>query len=414
MENKDLIEKMDRSVKKTCRFGYIFNGITCAVSSISIIILAAMFIYIFLTGGKSINLKMLISDYNETAYFGSQTIEDTIVYDFKNNSEIYYSTIWGIGLKDEKDFNGNDIIYVAYIDAKSPLNNLTNTVDSSSLSLEVGQAIKRILYIDNLTGLPVIGIAKDGAKAMVGYLDSTTNITELYFSTLGGGIRGSIVTTIYLILLTLIIVIPIGVITATYLSEYAKDNSVTRLIRTLIDMLSGIPSIIFGLIALVIFIPFVCGVTEKSGGSILAGALTLSVMLLPIVIRTTEESINMIPKSFREASLALGASKTETTFKIVLPNAISGILTSVLLAIGRIIGESAALIFAIGTAIQDKVSVSGSSTTLAVHIWTVLTGENPNYSQGCAISIVILVIVLILNISVKLLAKRLNRFEVKQ
>ena len=122
----------------------------------------------------------------------------------------------------------------------------------------------------------------------------------------------------------------------------------------------------------------------------------------------------MIPKSFREASLALGASKTETTFKIVLPNAINGILTSVLLAIGRIIGESAALIFAIGTAIQDKISVSGSSTTLAVHIWTVLTGENPNYSQGCAISIVILVIVLILNISVKLLAKRLNRFEVKQ
>lgn len=137
-------------------------------------------------------------------------------------------------------------------------------------------------------------------------------------------------------------------------------------------------------------------------------------MLLPTVIRTTEEAINNIPKSYQSASLALGASETQTTFKVILPNALPGILTSILLCIGRIIGESAALIFAIGTAIQDQIDISKGSTTLAVHIWSVMSGENPNYGQACAISLIILMIVLILNILVKLVSKKLNKFEVKQ
>ena len=113
------------------------------------------------------------------------------------------------------------------------------------------------------------------------------------------------------------------------------------------------------------------------------------------------------------SSLALGASETQTTFKIILPNAINGILTSTLLSIGRIIGESAALIFVMGSAIQDKVSIFEGATTLSTHIWNVIAGENPNYSLACSISIVILIVVFILNLLVKLSMKRLNRFEVK-
>ena len=162
-----------------------------------------------------------------------------------------------------------------------------------------------------------------------------------------------------------------------------------------------------------IFIPFFNVVAHSNGGSILSGSLTLAVMLLPIVIKNTEEAINNIPKHYKDASLALGASQTQTTFKIILPNALPGILTATLLAIGRVIGESAALIFAVGTSIQDKITPNGSSTTLAVHIWYLMGGENPNYGTASAIAIVILIIVLVLNILVKLIGKKLNRFEVK-
>lgn len=393
------------NVKSRKRKDGILNGITGLFSTFSFIILLALLIYIFQTGSKSFSFKMLTADYYETPYFASVTKTSTTVFDLEDTSDIYYSKVWGIGLSDSTDLEGNKVVRVAYIDNLSPLKNL-----GTGLSLEEEQIIVRISIINKDTNLTEIGISSYGAKKIASYFDMGTIITEIYYSTEGGGIRGSIITTLYLILLTLVIAIPIGVIAAIYLSEYARDNKLTRLIRSMIDMIGGIPSIIFGLIALSVFIPFVNSVTNKTGGSILSGALTLSLMLLPTIIRTTEEAINTIPKSYREASLALGASKTETTFKIILPNALGGILTSTLLSIGRIIGESAALIFAIGTSIKDSVSVLDSSTSLSVHIWTVLSSESPNYSQACAISIVIIFIVLILNISIKLITRKLNRF----
>ena len=139
----------------------------------------------------------------------------------------------------------------------------------------------------------------------------------------------------------------------------------------------------------------------------------MAIMLLPIIIRTTEESIRAIPQSYRHASLALGASKTQTIFKVVIPNAIGGILTSTLLSIGRIIGESAALIYVMGTAIKDDVYINKNSTSLAVHMWSIMAGDNPNYAQASAIAIIILFIVLLLNILVKLIVKKFNKFEVK-
>ena len=143
----------------------------------------------------------------------------------------------------------------------------------------------------------------------------------------------------------------------------------------------------------------------------MAGSLTLSIMLLPVIIKTTKEAIDVIPRNLTQASLALGASKAQTIFKIILPNALSGILTATLLCVGRIIGESAALIFVIGSQVKDNISINSGATTLATHIWNLLGGENPNYELACAISIVILIIVLILNILVKIIGKKLNKFE---
>ena len=235
----------------------------------------------------------------------------------------------------------------------------------------------------------------------------------MQLTTSGGGIRGSLITTFILIGLTLIIALPIGIGGAIYLSEYAKNNKFTAIIRTMIDMSSGIPSVVFGLVGIVIFIPFMNATIGSNGTSIAAGALTMAIMLLPIIIRTTEESIRAIPQSYRHASLALGASKTQTIFKVVIPNAIGGILTSTLLSIGRIIGESAALIYVMGTAIKDDVFINKNSTSLAVHMWSIMAGDNPNYAQASAIAIIILFIVLLLNILVKVIVKKFNKFEVK-
>ena len=132
-------------------------------------------------------------------------------------------------------------------------------------------------------------------------------------------------------------------------------------------------------------------------------------MLLPTIVKTVEESINTVPASLSQASLALGASKVQTVFRVVLPNAIPGILSATLLSIGRIIGESAALIFAMGATIGDNVSLLDGHASLAVHIWTCLQGESPQYGSACAISILLLILVLFLSLSVKLLSYRLSK-----
>lgn len=388
----------------------ILNILTYLSSSFSIIILGAIVIFVLVRGSSNLSFKMLTSNYYETPYFGSTSSVESCLFDYDDENGIYYSKNFGIGLKDSKDLEKNDVVEIVYIDNLSPIKNIKAS-DGTSIEIKVGEIIKRV-QVQTDSGVN-IATTKDKAVGIRDALDSGYQINELYFLQVGGGIRGSLISTIYLILLTLAIVLPIGIIAAVYLALYAKNNIITKTLRSLIDMISGIPSIIFGLIAVIVFIPIVNGATKNSGGSIIAGALTLAVMLLPTVIRTTEEAINNIPRSYKSASLALGASECQTTFKVILPNAIPGILTSCLLCIGRIIGESAALIFAIGTSIQDDINVTKGSTTLAVHIWSVMSGENPNYAQACAISIIILLLVLVLNLAVKLISLRFNRFEVK-
>ena len=276
----------------------------------------------------------------------------------------------------------------------------------------MGQSIESITLRDT-HGNYVLVSAREGAEAIVNALDQGVEVLQFQSSFGGGGIRGSLLTTLLLIVLTLIIALPIGIISAIYLHEYAPQNKFTDIIRSLIDMTNGIPSIIFGFVGAIVFIPIMNGLIGSQGGSIASGALTLTIILLPTIIKTTEESLKTIPLSYRQASLALGASQTQTVFKVVLPNAIGGLLTATLLSIGRIIGESAALIYAVGTVIKDTVAINERSTSLAVHIWSIMAGENPNFELASSIAILILVVVFILNITVKIISNRVDKTKVR-
>ncbi|TNF09021.1 MAG: phosphate ABC transporter permease PstA, partial [Bacillota bacterium] len=324
--------------------------------------------------------------------------------------DVYYSEKWGVGLIDDKDLLGKNIIEVYYVHPNSPFMEMYDKgVGTIDLTLGLNTSIIRIAYEDQPTSL-----SRYGAMNMVIDLENSSDIRELEYTTPGGGIRGSIITTLYLIGLTLLFALPIGIGAALYLNEYAKKNKFTSLVRSLIETLTGVPSIIYGLMGLAVFVPFIVNITDATGGNIISGAMTLAVILMPVVIRTTEESLKVVPDDYRFASLALGASKTQTTFKVVLPNAIPGILTATLLAIGRIIGESAALVFAIGTSIKDDITLTGQSTSLAVHIWSMMSDEPANIALSTTIALIILFIVLILNISIKLISKNfMKRYGVK-
>ena len=173
-------------------------------------------------------------------------------------------------------------------------------------------------------------------------------------------------------------------------------------------MLAGIASFIFGLMGVVILFP-ITALFKIDGLSILLGALTMAVLLFPVIIRSVQEALINVPQALRLSSLSLGADETQTIFKVVLPSALPGIMTSVLLSISRIIGESAALIYTMGTFINDSPQVGKGATTLAVQIWTIMGSEQPNFELAAAISIIILVLVLILNIGLKFASKAYSR-----
>lgn len=386
--------------------------ITYLFSSFGIIILSAIFVFIFVKGGSTLSFNMIKGDYYQEVYNVKYENKNMIDLEYKEIDNAFYSSRWGIALSDGTNNAGENVVYVSYIDASSPIKSMKNQSNNESIILQKGYIVTKIVLTDEEDNM-IVTISKYKAEKMINQINKGVTINDMQLTTSGGGIRGSLITTFILIGLTLIIALPIGIGGAIYLSEYAKNNKFTAIIRTMIDMSSGIPSVVFGLVGMVIFIPFMNATIESNGTSIAAGALTMAIMLLPIIIRTTEESIRAIPQSYRHASLALGASKTQTIFKVVIPNAIGGILTSTLLSIGRIIGESAALIYVMGTAIKDDVFINKNSTSLAVHMWSIMAGDNPNYAQASAIAIIILFIVLLLNILVKLIVKKFNKFEVK-
>ncbi|SOB99454.1 phosphate ABC transporter membrane protein 2 (PhoT family) [Ureibacillus xyleni] len=224
-----------------------------------------------------------------------------------------------------------------------------------------------------------------------------------YSPTGGGGIWPMIVTTIYTIIISLVIATPIGILAALYLQEYAKQGRLVKLIRFATESLTGIPSIIYGLFGAVFFVT-----TLKMGMSIIAASLTLTIIVLPVIIRTTEEALKTVPQSYREGSLALGTTKLQTLYKVILPSAMPGILSGIILSIGRIVGESAAIFLTAGTVAALPESLFSSARTLTVHSYLV-TQESGDIELAAAVGIVLIVIILGINISATLISKKLNK-----
>lgn len=213
----------------------------------------------------------------------------------------------------------------------------------------------------------------------------------------------SIINTIVLTLLTLLIAVPLGIGAAIYLAEYAKKgNRLVKVIRTMAETLAGIPSIVYGLFGMLFFV-----YALNWGYSLLAGAFTLAIMVLPTIMRTTEEALLTVPDSYREGSYGLGAGKLRTIVRIILPSAMPGILAGVILSVGRIVGETAALIYTYGSATGYATGLLNSGRSLAVHMY-VLTNEGLHTDQAWGTAVVLLVLVFGINTLSAFIAKKLG------
>jgi len=214
----------------------------------------------------------------------------------------------------------------------------------------------------------------------------------------------ALLNTILMAILALLIALPIGIGASVYLTEYAKSgNPLITVVRLATETLSGIPSVIYGLFGALFFVKFL-----NLGLSIIAGAATLSIMILPLIMRTTEEALLSVEDGYREGSFALGAGKLRTIFQVVLPSALPGIFSGVVLALGRVIGESAALIFTAGTVAEVAKSFTSSGRTLAVHMY-LISGEGIYVNQTYATAVILLILVIVMNLLSEWIANKLGR-----
>lgn len=268
----------------------------------------------------------------------------------------------------------------------------------------------RKLYIVCLRGLMIASTALTAALVLFlfGYvlINGIPNITWEFLSTkpsyLTGriGILPDILNTVYIVLATLIVVLPLGVGAAIYLTEYAKNKKIAAMIEYAAETLSGIPSIIYGLVGMLLF-------SNNFGTSLLAGALTLVIMNLPTVMRTTQESLKTVPQSYREGAFGLGAGKWRVIRTVVLPGCVDGIITGCILSVGRILGESAALLFTAGFAhalngIFTGLTSPGATLTVALYVYAKEEGE---FGVAFAIAAILMVLTLLINLSAALVGK---------
>lgn len=229
----------------------------------------------------------------------------------------------------------------------------------------------------------------------------TPDLFAVQYTTENVSLLPALVNTLSIMLLSLLFAVPAGIGAAIYLTEYAgRGNRLVSLVRITAETLSGIPSIVYGLFGSLFFVKYL-----GLGLSLLSGALTLSIMILPLIMRTTQEALQSVPDSYREGSLGLGAGKLRTVFAVVLPCAAPGILSGVILSIGRIIGESAALIFTAGTVAEIATNVFASARTLSVHMYSI-SGEGLYIDQTYATAVVVLLVVIFINGLSGLVAKK--------
>ena len=230
------------------------------------------------------------------------------------------------------------------------------------------------------------------------------SLFSLTYTSENASLMPALINTIAMTFLSLVIAVPFGIFSAIFLVEYAgRGNRFIEIIRLTTETLSGIPSIVYGLFGMLFFVT-ACG----WGFSMLAGAFTLSIMILPLIMRTTEEALKSVPDSFREGSFGLGAGKLRTVFRIVLPSAVPGILAGIILAVGRIVGETAALIYTAGTVADVPNGIMGSGRTLAVHMYN-LASEGLYMDQAYATAVILLLLVVGINTLSGVVARRLTK-----
>lgn len=237
----------------------------------------------------------------------------------------------------------------------------------------------------------------------------TPDLFQMTYNSDNVSMLPALINTVLLTLLALLIAGPLGIFAAIYMVEYAsKGNKIVGIVRVTAETLSGIPSIVYGLFGSLFFVTFL-----HMQLSMLSGALTVAIMVLPTILRTTEEALLAVPSSYREGSFGLGAGKLRTVFRIVLPSAVPGILSGIILSVGRIVGETAALIYTAGTMAKLPNNIFSSTRTLSVHMY-MLSGEGFHTDQAFATSVVLLLMVIVINALSNVVARGLTAKGVRQ
>lgn len=387
---------------------YLATGITLSV-------LLFIIGFIFVKGIGLINWDFLSRDFNDTVAYAfvessdiplsidQDTLNDKTPYDNRYETALTESSyvenigaaIAQIAFKNHSTEKQQFVI--TYIETDSPL---LNAVDSNGTQLTVGTDY----VVESINGNDFTDMTLAEVVSTIGNQSGNLKIKIVQP---GGGIKSNIITTLYMVLLSLVVALPLGIFGAIYLTEYARPGKMVNLIRFAAECLAGIPSIIFGLFGMAFFV-----VALNFQISLISGSLTVAIILLPVIIRSTEEALKTVPMIFREGSLALGATKLQTIFKVVLPCAVPGIATAVLLSIGRVVGESAALLLTAGTAAQIPGTLFSPGSTLTVQAYYVAKEEG-NIELACAIGIVIIVIVIVLNILSRIASDKLDVFNKK-
>ncbi len=385
---------------------YILNAITYIASGISVLILGVLLVYLLVNGVKSINLKMFSDDYWAKNYL-VEVDSDSRNFDSKYNGDDYYIKKYDIAIKDD-----DKEIVVTYIGENSQFNELKSLTVGDSLGMitpfDVGYKIESIEYLDSNGVISIGGVLLKHNAIEVAQILNENHVNSIYYQSTSGGIKASIINTLILIFVSLLIATPISICSAIYLNEYNSKNKFNQLLSVSIETLAGVPSIIYGLVGITVLFP----VTQLFGAtttSVLLGALTMAVILLPTMIKATQVALAQVDQGLKDASLSLGATKVQTINKVVLPGAMNGILSGLLLCVSKVIGESAALVYTMGTFISDTPSLTNQGTSLSLMIYSIMSNDNPNFELACAISLIILVIVLVLNISVKLINYKFNK-----
>ena len=377
----------------------LLHGLIWLSAAFSVGILITIVAFIFSNGWSKISWDFLTNDYESQTQYVNVTSHQSYTAPSSLSSDALFSENLGIAI--EPNEHGYE---VAWIDDQSPVKTAKNNADEA-FPVKVGYQLEQI----NGEGANLKIKADTDADDIINALNASDTLMIKVVSP-GGGIFPMIVSTLMLILVALLFSAPVGILAAIYMVEYAKPGKLVNLIRFATEVLSGIPSVVYGLFGMLIFAN-----TLKLGMSILSGGFTLMILLLPTMVRTTEEALKAVPMSYREASYGLGANKIQTLSKVVLPSAIPGILVGVILSIGRTIGESAALLFTIGTFAKLPVnptsghlSLFETGTSLTVRAY-VEVKESGNVEMAAAIGIVILVIVFTLNLISRLISKKFSK-----